>query len=81
LTALLFGSAVIYPLTAVPEAARIWFSLNPLAVLIDDSRKVLILGRIPNFATLALVTGAGLLLVVVGFLFFEKSKPAFADVM
>jgi lipopolysaccharide transport system permease protein len=81
LTVLLFGSAVIYPLTAVPEAARPWFSLNPLAVLVDDSRKVLIWGVVPNFATLALVTSAGLLLVIVGFLFFEKSKPAFADVM
>jgi lipopolysaccharide transport system permease protein len=81
LTVLLFGSAVIYPLTAVPEAIRTWFSLNPLAILIDDSRKVLIWGIFPNFATLALVTSAGLLLVVVGFLFFEKAKPAFADVM
>jgi uncharacterized membrane protein YGL010W len=38
-------------------------------------------GFYPNFATLALLTGVGLLLVLVGFLFFEKAKPAFADVM
>jgi lipopolysaccharide transport system permease protein len=81
LTALLFGSAIMYPLAFVPDWARSWFYLNPLAVLVDDSRKVLIWGSFPNFLTLALVTGVGLLLVLVGFLFFEKSKPAFADVM
>jgi lipopolysaccharide transport system permease protein len=81
LTVLLFSSAVMYPLSAVPDWARTWFSLNPLTVLFDDSRKVLIWGFFPNFLTLTLLTGLGLLLVIVGFLFFEKSKPAFADVM
>jgi lipopolysaccharide transport system permease protein len=77
----MFGSAIFYPLTFVPDWARPWFSLNPLAVLIDDSRKVLIWGVFPEFLPLAILTVLGLLLVLLGFLFFEKSKPAFADVM
>ena len=81
LTALLFGSAIMYPLAFVPDWGRSWFYLNPLAVLVDDSRKVLIWGDFPNFVTLALLTGVGSLLALVGFFFFEKSKQAFADVM
>lgn len=81
LTILMFGSAIFYPLAFVPDWARPWFSLNPLAVLIDDSRKVLIWGVFPEFLPLAILTVLGLLLVLLGFLFFEKSKPAFADVM
>jgi lipopolysaccharide transport system permease protein len=80
-TILLFSSAIMYPLAAVPEPARSWFYFNPLALLIEDSRKALIWGFFPNFLTLTLLAGFGLLFVVVGFLFFEKSKPAFADVM
>jgi lipopolysaccharide transport system permease protein len=78
---LLFSSAIMYPLAFVPDWIRAWFYLNPLAVLVDDSRKVLIWGFFPNFGTLALLTGIGLLLALIGFFFFEKSKPAFADVM
>jgi lipopolysaccharide transport system permease protein len=81
MTVLLFSSAIMYPIAFVPDWARSWFYLNPLAVLVDDSRKVLMWGFYPNFGTLALLTGVGLLLVLVGFSFFEKSKPAFADVM
>ena len=81
ITILIFSSAIMYPLTAVPEPVRSWFYFNPFAVLIEDSRKALMWGFFPNFLTLALLTGVGLLFVVAGFLFFEKSKPAFADVM
>jgi lipopolysaccharide transport system permease protein len=81
MTVLLFSSAIMYPIAFVPDWVRSWFYLNPLAVLVDDSRKVLMWGFYPNFAALALLTGVGLLLVLVGFSFFEKSKPAFADVM
>ena len=81
ITILLFSSAIMYPIAFVPDWARAWFYLNPFAVLVDDSRKVLIWGFFPNFGTLALLTGIGLLLTLIGFLFFEKSKPAFADVM
>ncbi|HEX6562735.1 MAG TPA: ABC transporter permease [Chthoniobacterales bacterium] len=81
MTVLLFSSAIMYPIAFVPDWIRSWFYLNPLAVLVDDSRKVLMWGFYPNFGTLALLSGVGLLLVLVGFSFFEKSKPAFADVM
>ncbi len=80
-TVLMFGSAVFYPLATVPDWIRPWFQLNPLALIIENSRRTLIWGLPLGIPQLAFASLLGLVLVIVGFLFFEKSKPAFADVM
>jgi lipopolysaccharide transport system permease protein len=78
---LMFSSAIFYPLAFVPDWFRPWLSLNPLAVLIENARKTLVWGVSPDIAPLLLITGLGLVFAIIGFLFFEKSRPAFADVI
>ena len=78
---LMFGSAVFYPLAFVPDWIRAWFSLNPLAVLIENARKTLVWGISPDIGPLLLITVLGLAFAIIGFVFFEKSRPAFADVI
>jgi lipopolysaccharide transport system permease protein len=81
ITILMYGSAVFYPLSIIPQPIRRIMQLNPLATLIDEGRKSIILGILPDFLSLAIVSAAAFLFVCFAAWFFEKSKPAFADVI
>jgi lipopolysaccharide transport system permease protein len=78
---LMFGSALFYPLAAVPEPFGRFVGLNPLAVLLDSARKSIVFGIAPDLASLARISLVAALVLVAGSYFFDKSKPAFADVM
>jgi len=81
MTMLFFLSPIFYPLKAVPEDLRIFCQLNPIAIFVEDARRVVLWGQCPNwpwfFAGLAFST----LIFVLGFVWFMRSKKAFADVM
>jgi lipopolysaccharide transport system permease protein len=81
LSILMFGSALFYPLAAVPEPFGRFVGLNPLAVLFDSARKSVVFGIAPDLASLAFLSLVGTLFLLAGSYFFDKSKPAFADVM
>jgi lipopolysaccharide transport system permease protein len=81
ITVLMFCSAIFYPFAFVPDWFRPWLGLNPLAILIENARKTLVWGFSPDVGPLLLITALGFAFSVLGFLFFEKSRPAFADVM
>jgi lipopolysaccharide transport system permease protein len=81
LSILMFGSALFYPLAAVPEPFGRFVGLNPLAVLFDSARKSVVFGIAPDLASLGLLSLVGALFLLAGSYFFDKSKPAFADVM
>jgi homopolymeric O-antigen transport system permease protein len=78
---IMFGSAIFYPMTAVPAAARHLFALNPLALLADAARQALFLDRPPSLFGFGMLVLVGIVLAAVGYAFFLKAKPAFADVI
>lgn len=80
-TILLFISAVFYPLTALPETYRAVLSLNPLALIISESRKVLIYGDLPDWISLGVALFTGGIIAVLGFWWFQKTRRGFADVL
>ncbi len=55
LTLLFFLSGVFFGLDTIPEGLRPYFSLNPMATLIDGYRKVLLHGLWPDWHSLATV--------------------------
>lgn len=60
-------SGIMFPISAVPENIRPYFYLNPLAVIIEEYRNILIHGQWPNWMALGLVclfTIIGLVLVI-----------------
>jgi lipopolysaccharide transport system permease protein len=81
LTILMFGSAVFYPVKAIPESYRWFVQMNPLALIIENARLSLIWGVPPNVGLLLALSCLALIFVVAASTFFDKSKPAFADVM
>lgn len=80
-TALLFLSGVFYPITSLPEQYQRWVRLNPLAYLIEESRNVLILGRMPNFLELLLYMLVSLVVAWLGFAWFQRTRKGFSDVV
>lgn len=80
-TVLLFVSPVFFPVAAVPPEFGILFHLNPLTSPIEDARGVLVLGRVPDWASLATRLGAGLLVSWAGLWWFQKTRRGFADVL
>jgi hypothetical protein len=80
-TVALFLSPVFYPATALPEAYRFVFLINPLTFIIEQAREVVIWGRPPNWAGLALYVLASLGVSWMGFWTFQKMRRGFADVL
>jgi lipopolysaccharide transport system permease protein len=75
-----FLTPIIYPLSMVPETYRWLITLNPMYPFIDLYHQVLLEGSV-SYAMLGCATGLATLILVVGILFFERSKYAFADVL
>jgi lipopolysaccharide transport system permease protein len=80
-TVLMFLSAVFYPLSALPENYQALLKLNPLVLIISESRKVLILGSMPDWFSLGIALLVGFAIAVVGFWWFQKTRKGFADVL
>ena len=80
-TVLMFISAVFYPLSALPEVYQRWLRLNPLALIINESRKVLIFGSLPDWGWLGIALLMGLAIAFSGFWWFQKTRKGFADVL
>lgn len=80
-TVLLFISAVFFPITALPENYQILIRLNPVAVIISESRNALIFGQSPDWISVCLMFILGLMVAVGGYWWFQKMRKGFADVL
>jgi lipopolysaccharide transport system permease protein len=80
-TVLLFLSPVFYPITSVPQQVQVLLLLNPLTFIIEEARRVVIWGELPNWGGLALYSLASLLVAWLGFWWFQKTRKGFADVV
>ena len=78
---LLFLSAVFYPLSALPERWQPLLKLNPLVVVIEQTRRIAVMG---TPASLVYVLGGsllGLLACELSYRAFQKARRGFADVL
>lgn len=80
-TVLLFLSPIFFPPEALPEAWRPYLLLNPLTLIIEQVRDVLLWGKLPDFRALGLYSIGALALAFVGKWFFQKTRKGFADVL
>ena len=81
LVVLLFASAIFYSVSSVPPEFRTFFELNPLAVLVDEARNSVLLGRAPGGGRLAAIFAASIVVAIAGYAFFMRSKRGLADVI
>lgn len=78
---MMFLSPVFYPVTALPEAFRPWLMANPLTFIIEQAREVLIWGRVPDWIGLGIYTLVAAMAAWVGYVWFQKTRKGFADVL
>lgn len=80
-TLLLFLSPVFYPLSALPVEFQHVVMINPLTFIIEESRKVIIWGGLPDFKGLLIYTAASLVCMWLSYIWFQKTRKGFADVI
>ena len=80
-TILLYVSAVFFPISRLPETYQIILQINPIATIINESRKVIIFGDTPDWLLLGGMWLIGLFVAIVGYWWFQKTRKGFADVL
>jgi lipopolysaccharide transport system permease protein len=78
---LMFLSPVFYQVDALPEAYRAFLYVSPVTVAIEQVREVMMWGRAPAWGEWLAYTGASASVALLGFLFFQKTRRGFADVL
>ena len=78
---LFFMTPIFYPIQEVPERFRWPLRLNPLAILIEEARKVFLYGELPDWVFLGCAFLVSLAVLQFGFVWFNRTKKGFADVL
>lgn len=81
LNMLMFLSPIFFPVTALPARWQPLLGLNPLAQVIEQTRRVAIQGLAPKTGYLIVGIIFGILACELSLRMFQKSKSAFADVI
>ncbi|MCG7600471.1 ABC transporter permease [Halomonas sp. McH1-25] len=80
-TMLLFLSPIFFPIEALPGPYQVVLRLNPLTLIIEQARGVLLWGEMPDWPWLALYMVLSLGVCWLGFAAFQKLRKGFADVL
>ena len=78
---LFFATPIFYSFESIPAPFNTLMRLNPLASIVENFRRVILWGELPNWGGLALWTALTFAIMVLGYAFFMKTKKAFADVI
>ena len=78
---LFFITPIFYPINAVPPGFRFIIRFNPLAYIIEETRKVFWYGMTPNWTIMLTTIAACALCAHLGLVWFIKTKKGFADVI
>lgn len=78
---LMFLSPIFYSIEALPEKYRFLIALNPLAQVISWTRDILYWGIVPNFSAYLTFLLISTLCAWIGFIWFQKTRKGFADVI
>ncbi len=80
LTTLFYLSPVFYPAEMVPESARPFYFLNPVAGLLTLYHDVVYAGRMPSVMLLLGTSAAALAIYLIGYAIFRRYAGVFAEI-
>jgi ABC-type polysaccharide/polyol phosphate export permease len=79
LTLWLYLTPVIYPADIVPAKYKIFFQLNPMAVIINAYRQTVLGGGTPSYSSLLIALVVSLIVLLLGLSYFKSREKIFAD--
>jgi len=77
----MFATPVVYPLSAVPARLQSIYRLNPMVGVIENFRRVLLEGEVPEFRSLIFAALVSLVLLLLSYLYFKRIEATMADVI
>jgi lipopolysaccharide transport system permease protein len=80
-SALMFLTPIFYPVSSIPKGFEVFYHINIIAYVVEDLRNILIFGKLPNWQWLGYGTTIGLVFMVAGFIWFQKTRKGFADIL
>lgn len=75
----MYLTPIMYPVEIIPARFRFVFSLNPMSVIVNAYREVLIGQGQPNLNSLSIALIMSIVVFVIGFYIFKKLEKSFAD--
>ena len=77
----MYATPVVYPFSVVPQRFRLFYSLNPMAGVVENFRRVII--QHTGLNTEVLIPGmiVALILLPVSYLYFKTSEATMADII
>jgi lipopolysaccharide transport system permease protein len=81
MTAALFLSPVFYPAERLSPGLQRGILLNPISVIVDEARAVLLDGHMPDWRRLAIYFAVAWAIAALGLAFFRRARKNFADVL
>ncbi len=78
---IMFMSPIFYSVASLPVELQFWMNLNPLTLIIEQVRAVLLQGQWPAWGSLGVYALFASLFAAVGATFFQLTRKGFADVL
>lgn len=78
---LMFLSPVFYPVSSLPENYRHILYINPLTIVIEQTRDILFWGKLPSVTSMLIYWVGAIAIAWLGFAWFQKTRRGFADVL
>lgn len=76
-----FMTPVFYDVKNIDEQYRWIIMLNPMTLIVENSRKTLLWGEMPDWFHLGVLYAVSLVVMILGYAWFSKSKRGLADVL
>src|SRR3990167_3295847 len=77
----MFASPIIYPVNKVPENLQFFYMLNPMAVVIENFRRVTLFAKEPVFSQILTAAVISVILFFISYYFFKIKEKSFADII
>lgn len=78
---LFFMTPIFYPVAIVPEGLRWILECNPLSYIVEETRKILLYGQLPDLQVCFFSYLFSFIVFQLGLAWFMKTKKGFADVL
>ena len=75
----MYLTPIIYPADIVPDRFKMFFQLNPLAVIINAYRQVVLGGGEPKYSSLLIALLVSFITLSIGLSYFKSRERIFAD--